>query len=87
MNNISPKGSISPCLVNVGDSSEEGTEDDLGVIFEEVYLHCSIGQMHHHSTTGPEPGLEGGNTGQLVLFSNLMMESKLHIIKININNY
>ena len=66
-----PKCSVSPGLINVGDSSKERTKDDLGVVFEEVYLHGSIGQVHHHGSAGSEPGLEGGNTGQLVFFSHL----------------
>ena len=28
---------------------------------EEVNLHCSIGEVHDHSTRGSEPGLEGRN--------------------------
>jgi len=66
-----PKCSVSPGLINVGDSSKKRTKDDLGVVFEEVYLHGSIGQVHHHGSAGSEPGLEGGNTGQLVFFSHL----------------
>ena len=66
-----PEGSVPSCLVDVGDSSEEGTEDNLGVVLEEVDLHGSVGQMHHHCTAGPEPSLQGGNTRQLVLFSDL----------------
>ena len=50
-----PEGSVLPCLVYVGDSSEERAEDDLGVVLEEVYLHGSVGQVHDHRSAGSEP--------------------------------
>ena len=71
---IKPEGSVLPALVNVGDSSKERAEDDLGMILEEVDLHGTVGEMHHHGSAGPEPGLQGGDTGKLVLFTNLKLK-------------
>ena len=68
---LSPEGSVLPCLVDVGDCTEEGAEDDLGVVLEEVDLHGAVGQVHHHSSAGPEPGSQGGDTRQLILLTNL----------------
>jgi hypothetical protein len=68
---VKPEGSVLPALVNVGDSSKERAENDLGMILEEVDLHGTVGEMHHHGSASPEPGLQGWDTGQLVLFTDL----------------
>ena len=74
---LSPEGSVLSCLVDVGDCTEEGAEDDLGVVLEEVDLHGAVGQVHHHSSAGPEPGLQGGDPGQLVLLPHLHVGARL----------
>ena len=68
---VKPEGSVLSRLVNVGDSAKEGTEDDLGVVLEEVDLHCAVCEVHHHCPARPEPGLECRDTGQLVLLPDL----------------
>ena len=69
--NSSPEGSVLSRLINVGDSAEKGAEDDLGVVLEEVDLHGAVGEVHHHGPARPEPGLQGRDTGQLVLLTHL----------------
>merc|ERR1719289_426116 len=56
---IKPEGPVLPRLVNVGDRSEERTEDYLGMILEEVDLHCSVGKVHHHGSACSKPSLQG----------------------------
>ena len=46
--NLIPECSVLPGLVNVGDGSQERTEDDLGVVLEEVDLDGPVGEVHHH---------------------------------------
>ena len=67
-----PECSILSGFINVCDSSKQRTQDDLGVVFEEVDLHGSVCQMHNHSSACPEPGLKSRDTRQLVLFANLV---------------
>ena len=43
----------------------------LGVVLEEVDLHGAVGEVHHHGPARPEPGLQGRDTGQLVLLTHL----------------
>ena len=38
---------------------------------EEVDLECSVAEVHDHGPGGAEPGLEGGDTRQLVLLADL----------------
>lgn len=42
------------------------------MILKEVDLHGTVGEMHNHGPAGPKPGLQGGDTGQLVLFTDLL---------------
>ena len=72
--NIRPEGSVLSRFINVGDSAEEGAEDDLGVVLEEVDLHCAVSEVHHHGPTRPEPGLQSRDTGQLVFLPDLDMD-------------
>ena len=74
---VKPEGSVLSRFVNVSDSSEEGAEDDLGVVLEEVDLHGAVGEVHHHRPARPEPGLQSRDTGQLVLFPDLGIVSQL----------
>ena len=69
--NLIPECPVLPGLVDVGDGAEERAEDDLGVILEEVDLHGAVGEVHHHGARRPEPGLERGDTGELVLLPHL----------------
>ena len=83
--NSSPEGSVLSRLINVGDSAEKGAEDDLGVVLEEVDLHGAVSEVHHHGPASSEPGLEGGNTGELVLLPDLhvgpgLEEVLLHVV-------
>ena len=66
-----PKGSVLPCLIDVCHSSKQRTQDDLRVIFEEVYLQCAIRQMHDYGSTRSKPCFQRRNPGQLILFTNL----------------
>ena len=81
---FSPEGSVPPRLVNVGDGSQEGTEDDLGVVLEEVDLDGAVGEVHHHSSAGPEPGLQGGDPGQLILLPHLHVGARLQQVLLHV---
>ena len=72
-----PECPVLPGLVNVGDGAEERAEDDLGVVLEEVDLHGAVGEVHHHGARRPEPGLERGDTGELVLLPHLDTQDKI----------
>ena len=54
---VEPEGAVLASLVDVGDSAEKRTKDDLGVILEEVYLDRSVGEMHHNGAGSSEPRL------------------------------
>ena len=75
--NLIPECPVLPGLVNVGDGAEERAEDDLGVVLEEVDLHGAVGEVHHHGARRPEPGLERGDTGELVLLPHLDTQDKI----------
>ena len=84
LTHFSPEGSVPPRLVNVGDGSQERTEDDLGVVLEEVDLDGAVGEVHHHSSAGPEPGLQGGDPGQLVLLPHLHVGARLQQVLLHV---
>ena len=82
--NSSPEGSVLSRLINVGDSAEKGAEDDLGVVLEEVDLHGAVSEVHHHGPAGPEPGLQGGDTRQLVLLPHLHVGARLQEVLLHV---
>ncbi len=71
LDEIESEGAIPLVLVNVGDSRHVRTEDDLGVVLEEVDLESAVGQVHDDGPGGAEPGLEGGDTRQLIALPDL----------------
>jgi len=60
LDQVKPVGSASLLHVQVGDSSQQRTQDDLGVILEEVDLYGSIAEVHDYCSAGTEPSLEQG---------------------------
>ena len=55
------------------------------MVLEEVDLDGPVGEVHHHGPAGPEPGLEGGDTRQLVLLPHLhvgpgLQQVLLHVV-------
>ena len=47
------------------------------MVLEEVDLHGAVGEVHHHGARRPEPGLERGDTGELVLLPHLDTQDKI----------
>ena len=54
------------------------------MIFEEVYLHRPVGEVHHYSSAGSEPGLECGDTRQLVLLPHLHVSPGLEQVLLHV---
>ena len=57
----------------------------LGVVLEEIDLHGAVGEVHDDGPAGAEPGLEGGDPGELVLLPHLhvgpgLQQVLLHVV-------
>ena len=54
------------------------------MVLEEVDLHGAVGEVHHHGARRPEPGLERGDTGELVLLPHLDTQDEILDLPMNV---
>ena len=54
------------------------------MVLEEVDLHGAVGEVHHHGARRPEPGLERGDTGELVLLPHLDTQDEILYLPMNV---
>lgn len=57
-----------PVIVNVGHSSHQWAQDDLGMILEEIYLHCAIGEVERDCRARAQPSPQARQSDQVVTF-------------------